>query len=200
MRRLRGGAFPLKLATVTAVLLTMFPPVGGPAAHARDDAGVCGANPRHTVVGYLFGDGGPVGGKAKEWTFHNSHPALQEQFGACARLLGATVYKTRFGVHAARLLLNLPLDAVPPDVRGASRPEVESFLAAVIEGEGNQAGKVIDDPSLDHCAVMAQVLKDVDVQTAIGGSLRCAVYARQSDWPIIHGFPFVEWDRVPGGP
>jgi len=181
----------LRAAALAVLLLPSAP--SSSTGHAR-------GNCRALVLGYLWSDGHQSG---KTWHYRTRSAAIATQFDGCVKAVGATVVRSShhgivdFTVRHLPLTVNLP--GVPPDLAGAPTTDVKAFLAAVIEGEGSRSGLVMDDPHRSRGEAVATLLKRVRVGTRMKGSSFLHVYADSADWPVIHTFPFVVWDRVPGG-
>jgi hypothetical protein len=157
------------------------------------------ANARFYVAGYLWSDGG---GASPNFGYRTSNLQIADRFQLAAETAGAHVTRGQSGkFHTFRvqgLTLDLPLDQVPPLLRGASDAQTKAFAAAVIEGEGSRSGLVIDDPELGHVVTMQRLVRRVGIRTHVEGVNFVRLFAERADWPKFGTFPFVVRTRVPG--
>jgi len=183
---------------LTAVLLTSLISISR--AESAVDTNTLYANPKSLVLGYLWADGS---GSGEKWHFRNRNKAITDRFAAAAHVCGCEVIRrVNKDFHAAQIsgvVFDMPLDRLPFDLAQASDAEIKSFCAAVIEGEGNHDGLVLDDPDRKHAEAMAAALGRLHLKTRLEGTKFFRLYAEKECWPVIQSFPFVAYGRVPGG-
>ncbi len=87
-----------------------------------------------------------------------------------------------------------------PDMRGRPNAEVEWFLAALIEDEGDRCGLVVDDPDRAHVDYVGQLLTQLGVTFNItsGGGGFWSLRANAASFPIIQSWPYATTARTPG--
>jgi hypothetical protein len=79
-----------------------------------------------------------------------------------------------------------------------------AFMAALIEGEGSQSGKIADDPNIGHINLIKKIMESdecynilCNIHTGTVNSLWMTNFP--ADNVKIDAFPFIQWGRVPGG-
>jgi hypothetical protein len=81
--------------------------------------------------------------------------------------------------------------------------QVRAFLAGFMQGEGNQNGKVGDDPSSEHLSFVKQLMATSEayrVPTVLTGTDYYTLTLRASSYdPRVQAYPFIVYGRCPGG-
>lgn len=92
-----------------------------------------------------------------------------------------------------------------PTNPAATGPAIRAFLAGYIQGEGNHAGKIGDDPTASHLQLLQQLLSttaayNVATTLTVGSSGYSSLSITDpTDWPKVQAYPFGTYYRCPGG-
>jgi hypothetical protein len=151
---------------------------------------------RWAYWGHLYADGKLDAGT---WTWNQSPYQLVEskvRFEAGAAANGIQVQQRSSGAYVT---VTRPHPAMP-DMRGRPDIEVEWFLGAVIEDEGDRCGLVIDDPDRAHLDYIGQLLTQLGVsfQLTVGGGGFWSLIADRSSYAEIQSWPYATTARTPG--
>lgn len=170
--------------------------------------------PRFIVCGYLFGNGAKQADGS--WKFHGKKSSVDHFKNAAEDVPGIVIMSQTansdgsHSIQVSNIAFQIPLDAMPPLMQGQDDDHVRTFLAAVIEGEGDKTtGLVADNGEAGY----VNAVKSLLTQLGIGSTLSdnngfLSLFANRSDWDVAGGkasenlfwyMPFVSWDRTPGG-
>jgi hypothetical protein len=153
---------------------------------------------RWAYWGHLYADGQYDAG-ADTWTWNQSPYQLAESAARFKVAAAANGVQVQAKANGAYVTTTKPHPAVP-DMRGRPNAEVQWFLAALIEDEGDRCGLVVDDPNRAHVDYVAQLLTQVGVSYTItsGAGGFWSLRATAASYPTIQSWPYATTARTPG--
>ncbi|MBL8994984.1 MAG: hypothetical protein JNM63_16670, partial [Spirochaetia bacterium] len=171
-------------------------------------------HPRHIVLGYLFGNGAKqIDGS---WKFLGRKKSVDHFKNAAEAVAGIEIVSQwanadgNYGIQVANLPFEVTLTSMPPIMQGQDDDHARTFLAAVIEGEGDKtSGLIADNPEVGYVNVVKTLLTQLGIDSTISDNNGfLSLFANRTEWDVAGGktteskfwfFPFVIWERTPGG-